>query len=70
MNHVVDITPDRALIDRQTYARLSGRSIHTIRLRCPVAEYRNGRALYDMEACEKVLSMIPTRTRRERSEAA
>lgn len=61
MSHIVDITPERALVDRQTLARLTGRSVHTIRLRCPVAEYRNRRALYDVGACEQILKQIPTR---------
>jgi hypothetical protein len=61
MRHVILYEKDRTLIDRQTFAKLTGRSVHTIRLRCPVAEYRDGRALYDMDACEKILKDIPTR---------
>lgn len=61
--HVVIYEPDRTLIDRQTLARLTGRSMHTIRLRCPVAEYRDGRALYDADQVEKILNTIEARRR-------
>jgi hypothetical protein len=51
------------LVDRQTLALVLGRSVHTIRLRCPVAEHRGGRALYDLDQAEAVLNAIPTRRR-------
>lgn len=60
---VVIFEKDRVLIDRQTLATLSGRSIHTVRARCPIAEHRDGRALYDSELCEAILAAIPTRRR-------
>lgn len=51
------------LVDRQTLAYITGRSVHTIRLRCPIAERRDGRALYDLDQAEAVLNAIPTRRR-------
>lgn len=62
--HVVIYQPERTLIDRQTLAQLAGRSVHTIRARCPIADHHNGRALYDMEQCAAILDRIPTRRRR------
>lgn len=55
--------PQRTLVDRQTLAVLVQRSEHTIRARCPVAEHRQGRALYDLEQVVSVLATIPTRGR-------
>jgi hypothetical protein len=54
---------ERTLIDRQTLAHLAGRSVHTVRARCPIAEHRAGRALYDMEQAAAILGRIPTRRR-------
>jgi len=56
--------PGRTLIDRQSLALLSGRSVNTIRARCEVVDHRVGRALYDMERAAAVLAAIPTRRRR------
>lgn len=61
--HVIIKEPGRVLIDRQTLAVLSGRSVHTIRARCPIVEHRDGRALYDMEQADAILKAIPTRRR-------
>lgn len=61
--HVIRYEPDRVLIDRQTLARLTGRSVHTIRARCTVVTHREGKALYDMHACEHVLDEIGKRKR-------
>jgi phage terminase Nu1 subunit (DNA packaging protein) len=62
---VIIYEQERVLIDRQTLAELAKRSVHTIRARCPVAEHRDGRALYDMEQCAAILDAIPTRQRRQ-----
>lgn len=51
------------LVDREALAMVTGRSIHTIRLRCPVAGYRAGRALYDLEREVERLAAIRTRRR-------
>lgn len=61
--HVVVYEPGRTLLDRQTLAVLTGRSVHTIRARCVVAGHRDGRALYDMEDAAAVLDRLPTRRR-------
>lgn len=63
MKHIVEHHNGRAYVDRRTLARLLGRSVHTIRARCTVQWHTNGRAMYDAEACERVLSDIPTRDR-------
>jgi hypothetical protein len=42
-------------------AHIASRSVHTIRARCPIAEHREGRAMYDMEHCLDILADIPTR---------
>lgn len=55
---------ERVLIDRQTLAKLTGRSQETIRKRCDVVEYRDGKALYDMNAAEKKLKKVPARDRK------
>jgi hypothetical protein len=62
--HVVIYEPDRTLIDRQTLAKLTGRSVHTIRAKCPIADHRQGKAVYDMEECAAILNEIPTRQSR------
>jgi hypothetical protein len=66
INHIVVHLPDRSLVDRQTLAMLIGRSEETIRRRVPVVEYRQGKALYDMDAATEALSRI----RRRRTNAA
>lgn len=63
--HVVIYEQDRTLMDRRTFAELSGRSVHTVRMKCPVAEHRGGRALYDMEQCAAILEGVPTRATAE-----
>lgn len=70
IKHVVVHQEGRSLIDRQTMARLTGRSVHTIRLRCPVVEYRDGKALYDIDVCEDILSKLPIRQRAAKGKAA
>ena len=50
-------------VDRHTLSALLDRSVHTIRLRCPVAFYERGKAMYDMEECDRLLKDIPTRQR-------
>jgi hypothetical protein len=56
----------RPLADREALAELTGRSVHTIRARCTVADRdrRTGRALYDVLACVEMLRSVPTRKRR------
>lgn len=61
---VVIYETDRVLIDRRSLATLAERSVHTVRARCPIAEHRDGRALYDMEQCAAILGRITTRRRR------
>jgi hypothetical protein len=51
------------LIDRQSLALLTGRSVHTIRARCHVVKHRNGKALYDLDDAELTLAATPTRDR-------
>ena len=52
------------LVDRRTLAMVTGRSVHTIRLRCSIATYHDdGRALYDLDQAQQVLAAIPTRRR-------
>ncbi|OQO89918.1 hypothetical protein B1813_18940 [Saccharomonospora piscinae] len=63
IRHVVVYEGKRALLDRQTLAVLTGRSVHTIRARCPVERHHDGKALYDMDRCKAILDAIPTRTR-------
>lgn len=64
IRHVVVHEPDRMLIDRQTLAKLTGRSVHTIRARCPIERHKDGKALYDAERCEAILADIEDRKRR------
>lgn len=64
IRHVVVREGDRMLIDRQTLAQLTGRSVNTIRARCPVVGHRDGKALYDAEQVEKILGKIGTRQRK------
>lgn len=67
MNHdgpepIVQRLDESTLVDRRSLAKLTGRSVHTIRLRCPVHSYSDdGRALYDSERAEKILNNIATR---------
>ena len=65
IRHVVIREGDRMLIDRQTLAKLTGRSVNTIRARCPIERHHRGKALYDAMRCEQILAAIPTRTRRD-----
>jgi hypothetical protein len=54
----------RTLVDRRSLAQILERSVNTIRAHCPIAEYRNGRALYDAHHCGEILNGITTRRRR------
>lgn len=57
--------PDGWLCDREALSVWLARSPETIRRRCPVVAYtERGRALYNFEQCELILSGIPTRRRR------
>lgn len=69
-NPVVVYRKGRALLDRQTLAHVTSRSIHTIRAKCPISEHHLGRAMYDMEACLAVLEAVPTRRPRTRVDQA
>lgn len=60
---LVRYTDAGALVDRATLARLTGRSAHTIRGACPVAEYRGIRPLYDARQCAEILAGKATRNR-------
>ena len=65
---IVRYRDGRALVDRATLARLSGRSVHTIRGACPVADRdRTGRPLYDAQHCAQILAAVRTRKRRSGS---
>lgn len=66
MRNVIIYERRRTLIDRQTLAHLAGRSVHTVRARCPIAEHRGGRALYDLEQAAAILADVPTRRRHHR----
>lgn len=68
MRHVIIYERRRTLIDRQTLAHLAGRSVHTVRARCPIAEHRGGRALYDLEQAATILADVPTRRRHPRGD--
>lgn len=70
MKHIVIYESDRTLMDRRTLAMLSGRSVHTIRAKCPVVTHRRGRALYDMEQCAAILETVETRRARTASAPA
>lgn len=68
MIHVFRVPqPGRALVDRQTLAYMSGRSVHTIRSRCPVDSHTEHdgrrRPLYDLYHCVALLEGIPIRNR-------
>lgn len=54
---------DEVLVDREALALLTKRSKHTIRARCRVVRYRDGRPLYALEESVEILSAIPTRRR-------
>lgn len=61
IRHIVEYEYGRTLLDRQTLAMLSGRSVNTIRAKCSVVEYRDGKALYDMEQCATILDATRAR---------
>lgn len=64
VNPIIVYKPGLVLVDRQTLALVTGRSVNTIRARCEVVEHhRDGRALYDLNQAEQVLAAIPTRRR-------
>ncbi len=63
---VILIRNGAALIDRQTLSHITGRSINTIRARCPIVTHSRGRALYDMEQSLAILLEIPQRKRTPR----
>lgn len=69
-NPVVVYREGRALLDRQTMADMAGRSVHTVRAKCPIAEHHLSRAMYDMEACLALLDAVPTRRPRARVDQA
>lgn len=50
-------------VDRHTLSALTDRSVHTIRVRCPISFHHQGKAMYDMELCEDLLKGVPTRQR-------
>ncbi len=53
----------RQYFDRHSLSAITGRSVHTIRVRCPIAFHHQGKAMYDMELCEDLLSRVATRQR-------
>lgn len=70
IRHVVVYLGEKALVDRQTLAVLTGRSVHTIRARCRIVDHKDGKALYDAEESEALLAAIPTRRPRVRVDQA
>ena len=53
------VSDELTLMDRPALAQWFGRSIHTIRARCPVHSYdEQGRAMYDVGECERILLKI------------
>lgn len=58
------------LVDREALAMITQRSVHTIRLRCTVARYHRGRALYALECEVERLDAIPTRRRDDADRAS
>lgn len=52
---VVHLPGDKSLIDRQSLAMLLERSEETIRKTCEVVEYRQGKALYNMDDAAEAL---------------
>lgn len=62
---IVNVTPDRVLIDRRTLARVTQRPIGTIRAHCEVVAYHHDqRALYDLHAARAALAVTPPRVHR------
>jgi hypothetical protein len=61
---------DPVLVDREALMMLTGRSVHTIRLRCAVYRYRGKRPLYDLHRELARLAAIPTRQRRADRQAS
>jgi len=58
--------PDRVLMDRAALAQWTGRSVHTIRLRCAVVDRgADNRALYDATASAELLRSVPARQRQQ-----
>lgn len=60
---IVRYRDGRALVDRATLARLTGRSERTIREHCPVADRDGIRPLYDAQQCGVILAAVPRRNR-------
>ena len=68
IRHVVVYREGAALVDRQTLAKLTGRSEETIRKKLVPVEYRHGKALYDAFQAEEILTA--TRQQGKRRQAA
>lgn len=58
---VILFRDDGQYLDRHSLAALIGRSVETIRRRCPVAFYYGGKAVYHLTDCERILDRIPAR---------
>ncbi|SDZ55319.1 hypothetical protein SAMN05216215_109719 [Saccharopolyspora shandongensis] len=69
---IVRYRDGRALVDRSSLAKLTGRSVHTIRGTCPIADRdrSTGRPLYDAQQCAQILATIPARDRQPGALAA
>lgn len=65
IRHVIvyDKGQGRVLVDRQTLAFLTQRSEHTIRAVCTRVGYRQGKAVYDLDAAQATLLVTPKRGR-------
>lgn len=58
--------PDGWLCDREALATWAGRSVHTIRSKCPVvARTPTGRPLYNAEQCLDILANTRTTRRKQ-----
>jgi hypothetical protein len=68
IRHVVVYREGSALVDRQTLAKLTGRSEETIRKKIVPVEYQQGKALYDAFLAEETLA--GTRQQGKRRQAA
>lgn len=58
---IVWVQPECTLVDRRTLGFLTQRPQGTIRARCQVVQYHNGRALYDLDRAAEVLAVTPSR---------
>lgn len=70
IRHVVHVEGQRIYMDRQSLAMYLGRSVNTVRARCPIDHHRARKAMYDAIACAELLEKIATRRREPVAERA